>query len=208
MELLHGESLFERSSAHGPLPWRRVVAIARGVCSSLARGARATASCTAISSRRTSTSRARGDESDFVKVLDFGIAKIVAGQRARAARPDASPGQMIGTFDYMSPEQMIGAQFTGRSDIYTLGVVIYEMIAGERPFGDAKGPATMLMTLLGTTPVPLAQHAKVPAALDQLIMRSLKRDPLDRFDVGDFDDELARILEAEEATFDDDDEPT
>jgi len=206
LELLRGESLFELYERTRRLPWRRVAAIARGVCSSLRE-----AHSFGIIHRDLKPANIfleqHALEEDFVKVLDFGIAKIIEGSELEH-RDLTIAGQMIGTFDYMPPEQLIGGLCDGRSDVFTLGVVIYEMIAGERPYGDAKGPATMLMTLLGTTPTPLAERARVPLALSHLVMRTLARDPRDRLDVGDLDDQLARILEAEEATFYAEDEDT
>ncbi len=83
---------------------------------------------------------------------------------------------MIGTFDYMSPEQMVGGMCTGRSDIYTLGVVMFEMISGERPFGEVNGPTGLLAAMLTKPPPRLASHADVPSELDQLVARCLERE--------------------------------
>jgi serine/threonine protein kinase len=111
-----------------------------------------------------------------VKVLDFGIAKIV-----RESEIDnmelTQAGQMIGTFDYMAPEQMVGGQCTERTDIYTLGVVMYEMISGRRPFADATSPTAMLASLLTLSPSPLSAFVEVPAELDRILLRCLEREP-------------------------------
>ncbi|HSD91238.1 MAG TPA: serine/threonine-protein kinase, partial [Kofleriaceae bacterium] len=177
MELLRGESLYEQFRAHGRLPWRRVAAIARGVCSSLRE-----AHAVGIVHRDLKPANIHLEvsalERDFVKVLDFGIAKLIDVDNAG---PDLTlAGQMIGTFDYMPPEQLVGGMCTGRSDVFTLAVVIYEMIAGERPFGDAQGPAGRLMAILTTMPVPLADRADVPPELDALVMSLLEHDCLSR----------------------------
>jgi serine/threonine protein kinase len=84
---------------------------------------------------------------------------------------------MVGTFDYMAPEQMAG-NCLPQSDVFTLGIVIYEMIAGERPFGTAPGPAAMLAALLGKTPERLVQ---VPPLLADIVARCLAREPEDRY---------------------------
>jgi serine/threonine-protein kinase len=215
LELLRGVSLHDVFHANGKrLAWRRVVTIARGVCSSLRE-----AHAVGIVHRDLKPANihlergALGD--DFVKLLDFGIAKTV--DTTEPNRELTLAGQMVGTFDYMAPEQLIGGMCTGKSDVFTLGIVLYEMISGKRPYGDAKGPASMLMALLGTTPVPLAEHTAVPAALDHIVMRAIHREPELRPDIFELDEELARILDAtfdddrfsdDDARFSDDDGPT
>src|SRR5262249_49333991 len=154
MELLRGESLFERFRTRGPLPWQRMVAIARAVCSSLAE-----AHALGIVHRDLKPTNIHlepgpgGD--DVVKVLDFGIAKILRDSGFDSAEL-TNAGQMIGTLDYMSPEQMVGGECTATSDIYTLGVVMYEMIAGKRPFHDVNSAAAALAAALTTTPERLS----------------------------------------------------
>ena len=190
MELLEGQSLHEKFRETGPLPWRRVVTIARAVCGSLAE-----AHALGIVHRDLKPANIhlerRGDDRDFVKVLDFGIAKIL--QTSTLDSSDlTNAGQMIGTFDYMAPEQMVGGTCTGQSDIFTLGVVMYEMICGQRPFGDPQTTAAMLAALFSTTPAPLSSRSDAPVELDRIVARCLERDPDDRFaDVG----ELAAALE-------------
>jgi eukaryotic-like serine/threonine-protein kinase len=193
MELLQGESLYERFRALGPLPWRRMAAIARQVCSALAE-----AHALGIIHRDLKPTNIHleqiGGDPDYVKVLDFGIAKILHGSSLDNADL-TRVGQMVGTFDYMAPEQMVGAQTSGASDIYTLGVVMYEMITGERPFGSPETPATMLTAILSQTPSPMTSFADVPSELDALVMRCLDRDIAARFTtVIDVADELDRLL--------------
>ena len=142
MELLHGETLYDRIHAEGTLPWRRAMVIARAVCSSLAE-----AHAHGIIHRDLKPTNIhlerRGNYLDFVKVLDFGIAKLL--QDSDLERSDLTQaGQMIGTLDYMSPEQMVGGLCTATSDIYTLGIVMYEMITGRKPFDDANSAAAAL----------------------------------------------------------------
>ncbi|HEY1549532.1 MAG TPA: serine/threonine-protein kinase [Kofleriaceae bacterium] len=173
MELLGGESLFERYTAQGPLPWPTVVKLARGVCCSLAEAHELGIVHRDLKPANIHIEQ-RANERDYVKVLDFGIAKL------RDGSPDADVthvGQMVGTFDYMAPEQMAG-NCLPQSDVFTLGIVIYEMIAGERPFGTAPGPAAMLAALLGKTPERLVQ---VPPLLADIVARCLAREPEDRY---------------------------
>jgi serine/threonine protein kinase len=127
-----------------------------------------------------------------VKVLDFGIAKIL--QESTFDSSDlTNAGQMIGTLDYMSPEQMVGGAVTGQTDIYTLGIVMYEMISGTRPFAEAASAAAVLAAMLKTTPASLTRVPGVPAELDRIVQRMLAKDAKDRYaDV----DAVARELEA------------
>jgi len=199
MELLHGESLYHRFRARGPLPWRRVVHIARGVCSSLAE-----AHAAGIVHRDLKPANihleTRGNDADFVKVLDFGIAKIAHG--GEDPEPPWGPergeltlaGQMIGTVDYMSPEQMVGDTLTGRSDIYAIGVVMYEMISGRTPFAGEPNATAMLAAVLTRTPEALSRHAAVPPRLDQIVSRCLQRDARHRFaSITELADALAEV---------------
>jgi serine/threonine protein kinase len=173
MELLGGESLYERFVSRGPLPWTTVVKIARGVCCSLAE-----AHALGIVHRDLKPANIhieeRPNERDYVKVLDFGIAKLRDGSFVDDV---THVGQMVGTFDYMAPEQMAGTCMP-QSDVFTLGIVMYEMISGTRPFGPANNPAMMLAALLGTTPPPLT---RVPVQLTKVVARCLERDPNDRY---------------------------
>jgi serine/threonine-protein kinase len=192
MELLQGESLYTRFRSQGPLPWRRVLHIAAGVCASLAE-----AHALGIVHRDLKPANIHLEPRDggveFVKVLDFGIAKIVQGNPGEHTQLTQA-GQMIGTIDYMSPEQMVGGELTPASDIYTLGVLIYEMIAGRTPYPDAQSATAILAAVLTRTPDPLSTHARVPAALDAVLARCLEREPEDRYaHVGELADALAMI---------------
>jgi len=179
MELLQGESLYERFRAHGPLLWLRVLTIARAVCNSLIE-----AHALGIIHRDLKPTNIHlephGPDDDLVKVLDFGIAKIV--HESDIDSTDLThAGQMIGTLDYMSPEQMVGGVCTPASDIYTLGVVMYEMIAGRKPFDDANSAAAALAAVLTTTPTRLSLQAVVPADVDRIVMHCLERHHTDRY---------------------------
>jgi len=195
MELLHGVSLYERFRTYGQLPWRRVLHIAQGVCSSLAE-----AHAVGIVHRDLKPANihleTRGNDPDFVKVLDFGIAKIVQGNGNERSEL-TQVGQMIGTVDYMSPEQMVGGEMTPASDIYTLGVVLYELLTGRTPFAEAQTPTAILAAVLTTVPEPVSRYADVPTALDPILARCLERDPPARYaDVTEVADALAEVAAA------------
>jgi eukaryotic-like serine/threonine-protein kinase len=171
MELLHGKSLYDHYREHGPLQWPRMLTIARAVCTSLAE-----AHGLGIIHRDlkpTNIHLEPDGDGERVKVLDFGIAKIL-----RDSDIDSSDltnaGEMVGTLDYMSPEQMVGGQCTPASDIYTLGIVMYEMIAGRKPFDDTNSAAAALAAALTLTPERLSSRAQVPADVDRIVMRCLE----------------------------------
>ncbi len=198
MELLHGESLYEQFRAKGPLPWDRVASIGRQVCNSLAE-----AHSLGIIHRDLKPANIhlepRDGNPDFVKVLDFGIAKLIRENAdVKISELDATEltqaGQMIGTFDYMAPEQMVGGQCTGKTDIYTLGIVLYEMLSGRRPFADAASPTAMLAALLTQTPPPLGVRG-VPSELERIVFKCLEREQHNRYDdVAELAADLDRLL--------------
>ncbi len=111
---------------------------------------------------------------DFVKVLDFGIAKIVSGDGVKGPQLTAV-GQTLGTLEYMSPEQLMGQQLDGRSDIYALGIMAYELMCGRLPF-DAKTPTEMITGHLKTVPPPPSKFVPaIPPELDAIVLRCLEK---------------------------------
>jgi len=121
------------------------------------------------------------------KITDFGIARIE--DTAEHLRTQA--GEVLGTPAYMSPEQVLSEPVDGRSDIFSLGIILYELCAGERPFqGDSLGAVFQAITQ--AAPVPLSErNPEVPAALAEVVERCLRRNPADRFQSGE---ELAAAL--------------
>jgi serine/threonine protein kinase len=193
MELLKGVSLHERLRECGSLPWREALQIARAICISLAE-----AHALGIVHRDLKPANihleSRGD-ADYVKVLDFGIAKIKRGSTTDEQPELTNAGQMIGTIDYMSPEQILGGQPDGRSDIFTLGILLFEMCAGRRPFAESATPTSMLAALLTQTPPKLSAFVPVPHSLDNIVARCLLREAAERFaNVSELSDEIDRVL--------------
>ncbi len=116
----------------------------------------------------------RKGRANFVKLLDFGMAKLVAGER------EITSEHMVGTADYLSPEQIKGEAVDARVDVYALGVLFYVMLSGHRPF-DADNNAAILYKHVNTPPRPLGEllptgHS-VPRGLIELVMQCLEKDP-------------------------------
>ena len=122
------------------------------------------------------------DGSGHVLVTDFGIAK--AAQEASASQL-TTEGMVVGTPHYMSPEQATGERVDGRSDVYALGVVLYQMLAGAPPF-EGESAQSVLMKQATVDPLPIRQlRGDVPAALATVIERMLAKDPADRYQTAD-----------------------
>ena len=117
-------------------------------------------------------------QSDFVKIVDFGIAKDVkAGKRLTAV------GMVLGTPEYMSPEQATGQETDHRVDMYALGCIVYEMLTGEVPFKGENAPKTLTKHVFDPVvpPSKLRPDLAIPAALEQVVMRTLQKKPGDRY---------------------------
>ncbi|MFN3197856.1 MAG: protein kinase domain-containing protein [Bradymonadia bacterium] len=116
---------------------------------------------------------------DFVKLLDFGIAKLDADDPSKLAA--TATGMTLGTPEYMSPEQAMAGDIDARSDIYQLGLLLYEMVVGEPPFMGAN-PVKVMQAHLRGRPVPVRHRRHdVPEDLEQVIMRCIARKPEDRY---------------------------
>ena len=122
-----------------------------------------------------------------VKVMDFGIARAGASQMTEV-------GSIIGTAQYLSPEQARGAPVDQTSDLYSTGIVLYELLTGTVPFtGDT--PVEIAMKHLQQTPAPPSTHRpEIPRDLDYVVLRALAKDPAERYhSAEDMDSDLERI---------------
>jgi eukaryotic-like serine/threonine-protein kinase len=121
-----------------------------------------------------------------VKVLDFGLAKIVqekslADSTAETENLLTEPGMIVGTVPYMSPEQLRGETLDDRSDIFSFGAVLYEMVSGRQPFA-AENAAATISIILTKEPPPLARYSReVPGELERIISKALRKDREERY---------------------------
>jgi len=123
----------------------------------------------------------------FVKVLDFGLAKLLP-RHASAAEPEAlkkamvktNPGMVMGTTQYMSPEQARGQDVDARTDIWSLGVVLYEMVTGRAPFA-GETPSHAVVSILETQPLPLTHENEMPRGLEPIVDKALRKNREERY---------------------------
>ncbi len=119
---------------------------------------------------------ARPDGSDHVYLADFGITKRVSEQTAVG-----DDGHLLGTIDYVAPEQISGEEIDGRADVYSLGCVLFECLVGKPPFQRDSELAVVFAHLEAESPAPSAQRPELPAALDAVIARALAKEPAERY---------------------------
>jgi len=174
-ELLEGETLRERIS-RGPMSPTAVAAIGAQVAQGLA-----AAHAKGIVHRDVKPANLFLTGDDRLKILDFGIARLpaVAADSGSPTHGLTEPGTVLGTVAYMSPEQLRSQPLDGRSDIFSAGVVLYEMLSGRPPFS---GPtvADTMTDILREEPAPLP--AGIPHALGRIVLRCLAKSPAARFE--------------------------
>jgi len=138
----------------------------------------------------------RGRTEHFVKILDFGIAKLY-GQGEDRKPGETAAGMLVGTPEYMSPEQCTGTAVDGRADVYALGVISYLLAVGHLPFTAVGLTALLMAHREQVPPAPHDVNPKVPVPWSSATMRALAKRPQDRFqDAGELRDALEHVLES------------
>jgi serine/threonine-protein kinase len=182
MEYLDGRSLKELIVGHGKAPVNVAIEYARQILSALRFAHRH-----GIVHRDIKPHNVLVDREGRVKVTDFGIARAGASQMTET-------GSIVGTAQYLSPEQARGGEVDQRSDLYSLGVVLYELLTGRTPFeGDT--PVEIAMKHLSNPPEPPSKLRKdIPPELDMVILRALAKKPDDRYQSADeMESDLERV---------------
>ncbi len=173
MEMLEGETLADRLD-HGPLPVRKALQWAAQIATGLA-----AAHQKGLIHRDLKPANIFITAGEQLKILDFGLATTTVPSAASASM--TQPGMVLGTTHYMSPEQVRGQTLDARSDIFSLGIVMFEMITGRVPFHAPSLVETMNL-ILTDDPPDLAQIVPgVPESVDELVRRCLDKDPAQRF---------------------------
>jgi serine/threonine protein kinase len=182
MELLEGETLGARI-ANGPLPVRKAVDIAAQIARGLA-----AAHDKQIAHRDLKPENVFLTSTGGVKILDFGLARSTAAQsdltrlESPTVAPSTTPGTVLGTVGYMSPEQVRGEAADQRSDIFSLGCVLYEMLTGRRAYKRDTAAETMSAILREDPPDPGTLNVNVPPAVMRAVRRCLEKRPQERFE--------------------------
>jgi serine/threonine protein kinase len=187
MELLDGQSLFALlREARGPLPDRRTVDLLRQVLAALAVAHEMGVVHRDLKPENIIVLQSKSDDgnvSETVKVCDFGMAKVLTDEGARDASLEklTSQGVIVGTPEYMSPEQGKGEELDIRSDLYSVGVILYQMLTGRLPFQADTPIATVLKHLVEEPKSPSQLIAGVNLGLEAICLRALKKEREDRF---------------------------
>jgi serine/threonine protein kinase len=175
MDYVDGEPLSKLLEREGALPPARAVEIARQVADAVAAAHELGIIHRDLKPSNIMVARNRSG-GDLVQVVDFGIARTVGDEQQRLTRT----GLVIGTPEFMSPEQLIGDPVDGRSDIYSLGCILYQMLTGEHAFGGSTA-SVITRRLTEAPPRPRDRNPAIPKPLDEVIVTALGRTPEERF---------------------------
>jgi serine/threonine-protein kinase len=190
MEFLPGHNLGELVSGHGPLPAGRIVYLMRQICDALAEAHGHNLIHRDIKPANIYCAY-RGGMFDVAKLLDFGLAKPLTDANSSGLTQE---GSITGSPLYMSPEQASSEEVDARSDIYSLGAVMYFMATGKPPFA-YENPLKVMIAHASEDPEPPRYvNGDVPAELEEIILRSLEKRPEDRFQtVAELRDALEQV---------------
>jgi serine/threonine protein kinase len=191
LEFVRGKSLRDRLN-QGPIPLPQTFAVMHGVLQALDYAHRH-----AIVHRDMKPENVLLSDEGNVKVADFGIARLTddSGPGSTATKT----GTTVGTPQYMSPEQVASSKVDGRSDLYSAGIMFYELIVGQPPFTatEADGPFTLMAKHVQAPPMPPSVHKPgLDMRLEEVILKSLSKRPEERYQTGqEFDDATSRIAD-------------
>jgi serine/threonine-protein kinase len=191
MEFVDGRTLHRVLRDEGPFPEGRASHIARQICRSLREAHQMGVVHRDLKPGNVLLTN-HGDERDNVKVLDFGLVKDVTGE----AEDLTQQGLFMGSPKYMAPEQIVDAEISARTDIYSLGVMLYEMLCGKVPFDKGAGVGT-LMAHVHDPPPPMQTYCPGLVVSDEMlsiVLRCLEKDPMQRF--GSMDELLSTLKRA------------
>jgi serine/threonine-protein kinase len=191
LEFVKGRSLRDMIN-QGPVPLPQTFAVMHGVLQALDYAHRH-----AIVHRDMKPENVLLSDEGNVKVADFGIARLTDDSGAGSTA--TKTGTTVGTPQYMSPEQVASSKVDGRSDLYSAGIMFYELVVGQPPFtaSEADGPFTLMAKHVQAPPKPPSVHKPgLDMRLEEVILKSLSKRPEERFQTGaEFDDAMSRIAD-------------
>ena len=191
MELVRGKTLKQIITEEGALPWKWSVNIAMQIASALE-----TAHKNNIVHRDIKPHNIIITEDGVAKVTDFGIAKAVSNSTITAF------GTTIGSVHYFSPEQAKGGYTDAKSDIYSLGVVMYEMLTGKVPFDSDTSVSVALKHMQETPVAPMDVNENIPQAVNDIILKAMQKEPMARYQSATaMLNDLARALKEPDGDF-------
>jgi serine/threonine protein kinase len=178
MELLEGITLADEIRNNGSLPWAKAKAIATGICAALASMHDAGIIHRDVKTRNVMLSMRNGAAHPVL--MDFGLAREVVSPGPQSDTALSMPGTLLGTPSCMAPEQFSGGALTPATDIYAMGVVLYEMVTGQAPFPAIDVVRAAIMR--ARTPVPASKmRPELPHGLDRVIAKCLEVEPQRRY---------------------------
>jgi tRNA A-37 threonylcarbamoyl transferase component Bud32/TolB-like protein len=195
MEYVPGETLAQ-VAGRGPMPVDRVAAIGAQLADALAH-----AHAAGVVHRDLKPANVVLTTEGAVKILDFGVARVldIEEELAGADTPTreamlSQPGRFAGTPAYMAPEQLAGRPATPLTDIYSLGVTLFELLTSHRPFGGKTTPDLVYQMLSSPVPLPSALNGAVPPVLDAIVAKAMAREPAQRYrSAAEMADDLRRV---------------
>lgn len=182
MEMLEGKNLNQAVRKDGPIPLERAVPILIQVCGALQEAHELGIVHRDLKPENIFLSK-QGGIADFPKVLDFGLAKVTERQMQPGSIILTQEGMVFGTPEFMSPEQAQGKTLDARSDIYSLAVILYEVLTGKLPFS-AKSPMEYIQKHVTEPIIPLSERVperRFPRELDEVLARALSKKPEQRY---------------------------
>ncbi|WP_280262784.1 Stk1 family PASTA domain-containing Ser/Thr kinase [Nocardia wallacei] len=186
MEYVDGETLRDIVRGKGPLPPRRAMEVIADVCAALDFSHK-----NGIVHRDMKPANIMINRQGAVKVMDFGIARAIAD----SSNPMTQTAAVIGTAQYLSPEQARGEQVDARSDVYSVGCVLYEILTGEPPFTGDSPVAVAYQHVREDPRLPSLVHPGVPRELDSVVLKAMSKNPANRYQTAaEMRADLIRVL--------------
>ncbi|MCJ0905510.1 Stk1 family PASTA domain-containing Ser/Thr kinase [Rhodococcus sp. ARC_M6] len=186
MEYVDGDTLRDIVRSNGPMAPRHAMEVIADVCAALDFSHR-----NGIVHRDVKPANIMINRAGAVKVMDFGIARAISD----ASSPMTQTAAVIGTAQYLSPEQARGEQVDARSDVYSLGCVLFEVLTGEPPFSGDSPVAVAYQHVREDPPTPSEVNRDIPRELDSIILKAMSKNPANRYQsAGDMRSDLVRVL--------------